>query len=483
MNARIRDYLSTCPDQVFDLVDAFGSPLNLMFPQVIEDNIAAFKDVYARNNVQGRIYVSTKPNKSVAALKQAALCDVGVDVSSENALKFALGCGFDAGRMEATGPKNREYLTLAIQHGITINADNFEELDQIRDIRQTLSKQEKTPVFVRLAGFQSNRLKFTPHDGTFGIHVNETDRLFEYLDQCQEDFDFQGFAFHFNSKVIEQKIVALENILGKTLEAIQKGFSPKGVNIGGGFDISYAQNPENWNHYVNTLKESLRNFSESLTWNNGGLGFRNEGGLIKGAPAFLDHGPNIWGPQELDQLLSLKLPELDNMSMADFLADCLLELYIEPGRAMFDQLGVTVGRVNHVKTSMHGETLVNLDMNRSSMNSAQQKLLTDPVIISRNPKNRASAENGVYYTGNLCLSYDMITYNKTFPDFCPAEGDLVIFINTAPYIMDFVESRTLHQNLAEKVAIAHDGDRYRWFRDEKYQPVHIKSQTRTRGTV
>ena len=91
MHDHIRAYLNEYQEQIFDLVDAFGSPLNLMFPQVIEDNIAAFREVYDRYNIQGRVYVSTKPNKSAAALKQAALCDVGVDVSSGNSLKFALG--------------------------------------------------------------------------------------------------------------------------------------------------------------------------------------------------------------------------------------------------------------------------------------------------------------------------------------------------------------------------------------------------------
>lgn len=474
LHQNIADFIAKDQSTIFDLVDAFGSPLNLIFPQHIDENIAAFQKVYDKYNLEGRIYISTKPNKSLSAIRQGAMNNVGVDVSSENALKMALGCGFDAGRMECTGPKNMAYLTLAIQHGITINVDNFEEIDQLLSLRQTLRTKDKTRIFIRLAGFQSSRLKFTPHDGTFGIHVNETDRIFEILSAHQDDLDFQGFSFHFNTNVLEQKIVALENILGKTLEAIKRGFEPKGINIGGGFEIAYAESLEDWHTYVNTLKDSLRDYSQSLTWNNGGLGFRNEGGLIKGGANFMAHAQEKTGAADLEDLVSLPLPALENMTMAEFLADCLLELYIEPGRAMFDQLGVTIGRVNHVKSSMHGETLVNLDMNRSSMNTTQQKLLTDPVILTKDGNARHAAPDGVYYTGNLCLSYDMITYNKTFPDICPQAGDLVIFANTAAYIMDFVESQTLHQKLAEKIAIIHDGDRFRWFKDDTFNPALLR---------
>ena len=63
---------------------------------------------------------------------------------------------------------------------------------------------------------------------------------------------------------------------------------------------------------------------------------------------------------------------------------------------------------------------------------------------------------------------------------CPEPGDLVVFANTAPYIMDFIESNTLHQNTGQKVTITQEDDRFRWFTDEKYKPViqkYLKGET------
>lgn len=468
------DYLITQQQDIFDLVDAFGSPFNLIFPQMIDENIRAFKDVYKRNSLSGQIYFTSKPNKSVSIMRQASTHDVNIDVSSEKALQTVLSCGFRPNRIECTGPKNMDYLSLAVQQGVTINADNLEELRQAIAIRASLGLKEKLRVFVRLSGFHSPRVKFTAQDGTFGTHVDEAPQIFEFLKVNKDALNFQGFAYYWSSASEEQRIVALENAIELTLAAVEQGLNPKGLNIGGGFHIRYAQDRKEWLRYVDRVKESLLDFDQELTWNNNGLGFRNEGGLIKGALNAVDHYMPTTGAEDFHDMINLPLPSFDGMSAAEILSDSLLDLYIEPGRALLDQLGVTVARVNFTKKSVKGETLVGLDMNRSNLHSTHQKLLTDPIILRQNPDRKGIAcPEGVYYFGNLCVSYDIITYNKTFPQYLPEAGDLVVFGNTAPYIMDFIESNTLHQNLGEKVTIMKDeaANRYRWFRDEKYRPV------------
>lgn len=472
VNSITQSFIDQQPEMIFDLVDAFGSPMNLIFPQMIDRNIAAFKNIYKKNNLSGQIYFTSKPNKSVSIMRQASVNDVNIDVSSEEALKIVLGSGFRPDRIECTGPKNLDYLSLAVQQGVTINADNLTELKQAIDIKHSLGLQEKLRVFVRLSGFNSPRVKFTSQDGTFGVHVNDAPEIFSFLKAHQDDLDFQGFAYYWSSASQEQRVVALENALELTIEAIEQGLNPKGLNIGGGFHIQYANDRAEWLRYVDQVKESLLELNANeLTWNNNGLGFRNEGGLIKGAANYVDHHMPKTSAEDFDDMINLPLPAFDGMSAAQILSDSLLELYIEPGRALLDQLGVTIGRVNFTKKSVNGETMVALDMNRSNLHSTHQKLLTDPIIFHKDPSKCRPCPEGVYYYGNLCVSYDIITYNKTFPDLLPEPGDLVMFINTAPYIMDFIESNTLHQSTGKKITIIEDEDRFRWFTDEKYKPA------------
>ena len=458
---------------VTDLVDAFRSPLNVIFPQIIDENIAAFKAIYKKHQLTGQIYFTSKPNKSEAVMSRVSMHDVGVDVSSEGSLKVKLGSGFHPSRIECTGPKNLSYLTLALLQKVIINVNGFEEMDQILALRQTLGITEKTRIFVRLSTFHSDKFKFVGQDGTLGIRVDDAPRIFTYLKDHRAGLDFLGFAYYWSGSngSDDQRKLALENSLKLTLEAQKQGLSPKGLNIGGGFYIQYAESKEEWLGYIEAIKQSMRYNGGSLTWNDTGLGLRNENGVIKGNPLFIDQYKTHTGAADFEQVLTLPLPSFGNMTAAQILSDCLLELYIEPGRSLLDQLGITIARVNFNRKSNKGETLVCLDMNRSNMNAADLKYLLDPVIIRTGDKPRRACPEGIYYVGNLCLSYDMITYNKTFPDFLPEAGDLVAFVNTAAYSMDFIESETLYHKVAEKVAVTHDGDRHRWFRDGTYNAV------------
>jgi len=47
----------------------------------------------------------------------------------------------------------------------------------------------------------------------------------------------------------------------------------------------------------------------------------------------------------------------------------------------------------------------------------------------------------------------------------------VAFINTGSYMMDFIESATLHQNVARKVAVSLRNGKLTFSDDEKYHPL------------
>lgn len=459
-------YLEDQPG-LYALMDAFGSPLNLVFPDVLKSNIDGFKKVFEQHKLKGQIFFTTKPNKSRAILSQAALEKVGVDVSSERGLSQALACGVHPQRIECTGPKNIPYLMLALQQGVTVNVDNENELRQIFDLHRILELNSPVRVFIRLSGFHSSRQRYTPQDNTFGVHVDRAVEVIEYLHDNRNTFNFLGFSFHFRAMGRDHKALAIEQCLQLTFAAMEKGLKPQGLNIGGGFDIQYARSAQEWGTFVEKLKSSILESVETLSWNNAGLGYRNEDGTLKGAPNFVQHYMETAGADDLDEILKHQLPAFDGATVAEVMLDCMLEMFIEPGRALLDQMGVTVAKVMHVKPSTQGHVLVGLDMNRSSLHSTQQKLLTDPIVISRR-KNFSPCPQGVFYTGNLCLSHDMITYSKSFPPFMPEEGDLVVFINTAAYLMDFAESETLHQRTASKIAIVNRNDTFHWYQDDLY---------------
>ena len=456
---------------VFSLIDGVGSPLNIIFPDHIVENIDKFEQVYKDRHLQGRIFYTSKPNKSLALKRRASMASVGLDVSSEGEIKNGLAAGFHSSRIEATGPKSAEYLFLCIQHDILINVDNFSELKKIVEMHASLSLSRKVRILVRLDGFESDLVKFTKQDSAFGIRVSDASQVLEFLIDHKDVLDFQGFSFHFNAGDYIRRPIAIEKCLELTFEAMNRGLSPKGIDIGGGYRIRYANSQDEWNAYVETLKESVLGERESLTWNNSGLGFRKEEGLLKGAPNFMEHWHREDGAGDLASVIDTPLKGFDNQSLAKILSESLLELYVEPGRAMLDHCGITLGRVNMTKPSLMGESLVSLGMNRTNLNSTQLKLMTDPVVIYRDNGDRESANDGVFYVGNLCLTHDMIQYQKTFPKYQLKDGDVVAFINTAAYQMDFAETKVLQQPLAQKIAITElEENKFSWVLDENYNP-------------
>lgn len=458
---------------VFSLVDGLGSPLNVIFPRQIEETIGRFERVYKDRQLQGTIFYTSKPNKSHALKKQASTTKVGLDVSSEGELKSALTSGFHPDRIEATGPKNIDYLALCIQQNVLINVDNFAELKQIVRMASYSPKGRKARILMRLDGFEPGRVKFTAQDSAFGTPVKDAPAIIDLLVEHKDTIDFHGFSFHFNAGDYIRRPPAIEACLQLTFRCIELGLTPSAIDIGGGYRIRYAACQDEWNTYVEELKASVLGNRDSLTWNDSGLGYYREDGVLKGAPNFMEHYHKNDGHEDFASVIDTPLPAFDGYSTARVVSDNMFELHIEPGRALLDQCGITLAHVNFDKQSILGQQLSVLDMNRTNLNSTQLKLMTDPVVIYRN-LDRKPADKGVMYVGNLCLTHDMIQYHKTFPEFVPQTGDAVAFINTAAYQMDFAEAHVLEQAIAKKIAVIEDKNgALRWFLDELYNPMAI----------
>jgi diaminopimelate decarboxylase len=183
----------------------------------------------------------------------------------------------------------------------------------------------------------------------------------------------------------------------------------------------------------------------------------------------MDHAEPLPPADQLCALLRQELPSFSAVPAGRLLSESVLELWIEPGRALLDQVGLTVAEVLSVRRSEQGHPLVVLRMNRSNLNAFELTLLTDPILLPR----KVSAEpcdHGYFLTGNLCVANELLTPRSIHFGQRVAPGDLIAFANTAPYIMDFAESPTLHQPVARKVAVWFREHETKWALDEEYRP-------------
>ncbi|BCL83827.1 diaminopimelate decarboxylase [Ktedonobacteria bacterium brp13] len=467
----VEHFLQTYADLV-TLPVSFGSPLNLLFPACMTEATRAFIQTLEDHSLQGKVYFAHKPNKSKALVKQAYADHIAIDVASKAELLDALEAGFTGEMIEATGPKNKEFLLLALQQHCTITIDSVDELELLLQYMSVLHLTPPAAILVRWNGLHSQKQHVLTKESRFGIHVN---RFNEVMALCHDSrLDLRGFAFHIDTTSESEKVAAIEHTLLLMLQAQEEGFTLTVMNIGGGFKVNYLAYQEEWDAYTTAIKQSIAGEIAPLTWNSTGYGFKLIDGQVRGAPTYYQYYNASAGPAFLQRLLAAPLERFEQRTVAQVLNDLMLELWIEPGRALLDQCGLTLALVTFVKRSLKGEWLVGLDMNKSNLSSIEDEMLCDPLVFSHHEQAMKDdiSEQGVYFVGNLCQEHDVIYRHKTFLPRLPCRDDLVVFVNTAAYHMDFNESASIQHPTAKKLVVVETGaTTFRLHEDYLYQPL------------
>lgn len=453
---------------VCDLIDGLGSPLNALFPQNLAGNVAQFYESFDKHSVLGRVFFAHKCNRSDCLTRQLSTQKCNIDVSSVMELQHALGSGFTPDRIEVTGPKGGSLLALSIQHGVWINIDSLAELQQLAALHLEIGQHPPIKILLRLCGFKSEHSRFLNKGSRFGIPITEVENAFELLEQSPE-IQLHGFSFHLDTVSVLERTVAVENCLEIFEAAVNRGFSPHIIDIGGGYKVNYLASVEDWNRYTSALKEAVLGTAPPLTWHGNAFGLHAEKGVLKGNFNSYNYYDSQAGGDFLSELIEQKLPTMGNATIASVLRDNMIELWIEPGRALVDQCGVTLAKVETIRSSSNGDVIVNLAMKRQDVSFLDQEIFVDPIIVRRQPAV-AAQPIGIFFAGNLCLESDLIYRHKTFVDALPSPGDVIAFVNTAGYFMDFSASESIMQPIARKVAVTRDDTRLRWCLDDCYWP-------------
>ncbi|MET9390778.1 Y4yA family PLP-dependent enzyme [Streptomyces sp. NPDC006624] len=472
LEPRLRS-LVAATETVHSLTDALGSPLHVVVPDQIAENVERFRSVYRAHHLPGQVFYAHKANRSSALLRRLAATDAGVDVASLGELQHALGAGFPAGRITATGPKNPEFLWLAARTGVTVSVDGPGELDQLAALVRKYTL-DRVPVLLRLSGFEASGVRVLSRRSRFGTPVREVEPLLEAVERHADAVDLTGVAFHLDTTSVVEKATALEGCLAALEACRSRGLRPRAVDVGGGFGISYLAEREQWDTYTSELTSAVLGRRPPLTWGGHGYGLRNDSGTLRGTLGLYPAHRSVAGAAYLDELLSQPAPSLGGRPLAALLLEHLYDLHTEPGRALLDQCGLTLARVLEVRSPPSGGALlVRLAAKADDIALEDHGVLMDPVLVPRGGGGGGPDDGpvAVHLFGSLCLESDLITRRTVFLPRRPAPGDLLVFANTAGYAMDFHATGAQHLPAARKVAAWQDGDRWRWCLDEQFWPI------------
>ncbi|MFC9894891.1 alanine racemase [Nocardia sp. NPDC127579] len=437
----------------------FGSPVHLVFPQVYAENLKRLRTVLEQRLPGHRICYAHKVNRSRAFVRAAEHAGASIDVASPQELAHARAAGFDASRIEATGPKTDGFLRDLIDSGVTINVDNAWEL---RRIGELAGDRERVPVLLRVSGFAGIPVS------RFGLPPQQVDEALELLAAQPAQLSLRGFAFHIDSGEITERVRAVETCLTLIERAHERGLNPSVLNIGGGLRQVFTADADAFDEYVRALRAALLGRGEPMTWANNTFGYHIDGGAVHGTPVFHKYANTVAAHRMLDDILTAPLAGHGGRTVAGLAADNLLELWIEPGKALVDHAGITLARVVFVKELADGTVLVNLDLSRDSVTPADQEVMVDPLVLPGGV--RPAGPVGVFFAGRLCLERDMITNHKVWLPYYPQPGDLVIFPNTAAYHSDLSAARAAMHPLPDKLAVDLRSGSFQVCHDSDYEP-------------
>ena len=429
---------------VHDLLAAHGSPLNVVLPGVVPANLRSLRA--AAGDARHRIWFAHKASASASLVAAARAAGAGVDVASAGEWASALAAGAAPADLLVTGPKGPQLVATAVAAGAVLNVDNLWELGEV--VRCARSAPAPPRVLLRLA--PAGRVS------RFGVPPAQWEEALAVLAAHAGAVDFLGPAFHVDSSDLRDRVAAVAACLDLVERALGAGLSPSVVDVGGGLRQVLLADPQGYDDFVGALKRGALGQGPAMGWDGDLFGLRVEGGAVVGTPTVHKYGNRVAGPRVLADLLSAALPGHGGRGVGAVLADNLLELWLEPGKAVVDQAGLTLATVRFVTTAAGGEQLVHCDLSRDRLCPADAEVLADPVLLA-GPDGPPVAAGGSPFTGfvagPLCLERDVVCRHRVTLPRVPVPGDVLAFVNTAAYCMDLSAAQGLLHPRPERVAL------------------------------
>lgn len=427
--------------KLYSYVGKYGSPLHILFPRIISDNINQLENYYSNQDLIGRTFFACKANKSLSVLKEVKKNNIGVEVSSLEELNNALKVGFEGKSIISNGPKNEQYLTKAILSGTLVCVDSLSEIELIK------SKNIKTDILVRFSNFRDNEINVRSNNSRFGISIHKSNEVLSAV-VGHENINVLGFSFHIDSTSDIDKQIALKSLLELTVKWMEKGFNIKVINIGGGYRVNYVEDKREWHSLLERIQKSVMN-QDDFTWNHHSFGYYMVNSRIRGEGSFYPYYSLNSGIKQIDNILNISVLS-GNTNAKSLIRDLMLELYVETGRFLLNQVGITLFKITEVEEEDNYFKVI-VDGNYMNI-SAEQDIMIDPFLIKNVTSNKK--ENcECFIFGNLCLENDILFKRKISFDQKPEVGDLLVVANTAAYKMDYSDSSFIHHKAPERVIL------------------------------
>ncbi|QES52117.1 amino acid decarboxylase [Streptomyces venezuelae] len=414
-----------------DLLDGLGSPLHVVLPEVFEENVARLRQAFAESGATADILFAKKANKAGCYVRSAAALGIGVDVASAPELVKALAGGVPGHRIGISGPeKDDALLALAVQHGCLVAVASVSELRRLAATARTAGRQASVLLRARTAGQSGSRFGLSPAERTAAVGL---------CGELADHVRLRGFSFHLGGYSAAERAAAANEMIEHCLDARRRGCpTAELVDIGGGLPVRYVD-PRLWSEFL----------------------AQNEPAHYHADKHFKDFYP-YGGQTAVEAVRAIMAHPVDGAeSLSAKAARTGIRFLVEPGRALLDQTGFTLFRVQQVDDRRATDGYAILTVAGSSFCLSEQwfnsDYLPDPLLLSPGPA--ADEVFPACVAGSTCLESDLVTWRKIGFPRPVRRGDHLVYLNTAGYQMDSNESPFHDAALPLKAALwLGDGD-------------------------
>ncbi len=426
------------------LLEEYGSPLHLLAPAAIAANADDLHRAAAAADVPLRLFFARKANKSIALMQEALDLGLGVDVASHGELRQALDAGARGADLIVTAAvKPPALLRAAHEAGACVALDHPQEVEAWCAI--AASSPAAPHVAVRLAPDLPGRLPTR-----FGMPAAT---ILDAAGGPELAGRIAGVQFHVDGYAVADRVEAAFQAL-EVVDALRALGHPVGfLDLGGGVPMRYVDEAAGWDRFWEAHRTALLDpTAPALTFRRHGLGLVAADGQVLGTPSVYPVAQPLVRHDWLRAVLAGTGGSGETLAAA--LRGRQLRLHLEPGRALVDGCGITLSAVAFTKHAIDGEPLVGLEMNRTQVRSAADDFLVDPLVLRPPGGPPSGAAVTAHLVGAFCVERELLTWRTLEFPHGIAPGDLVVFPNTAGYLMHIVESASHGMPLASNVVVS-----------------------------
>ena len=379
-----RGHLEIGGVDTIELTKNYGTPLYVYDIALVRERARGFKKTFEKLGVSAQVAYASKAFSSIAMIQVAEQEGLSLDVVSGGELYTAIKANFPTERIHFHGNnKSEAELHMALDYQIgCIVVDNFSELHLLEEI--CTKREQKMNVLLRVTpGIEAHTHDYIltgQEDSKFGFDLmnGQAEEALKYA--LKSDWiHVLGLHCHIGSQIFQTTgfILAAQKIIGQLRNwQASFGFQPQVLNLGGGFGIRYTEEdkPLPASQYV---EEIVREVQAQI------------------ADSALDM-PEIW---------------------------------IEPGRSLVGDAGITLYEVGSEKEVPEVRKYLAVDGGMSdNIRPALYEAKYDAVLANR-PLD--TVEETVSIAGKCCESGDMLIWDLPLPK--AGRGDVLAVFCTGAY--------------------------------------------------